>query len=129
MSEILKSRLILNTSSVKRIKTLSRAAKQAIAQNALRTAENTCLLRQNQERTQKKVSGTFVLSCVRLMMSDNIAEARWAHQRVNTQSGPALPTQQPVEVREAIDEPAEDFPNSDDLVDFAMDYLDMYSIE
>ena len=51
VSQLLNTGPAIDTLAVKRIKTLEQAAKQAIAQKVLLTAENTRLYEQNQERT------------------------------------------------------------------------------
>ena len=61
LGNLLTSSSLFNTPTIKRVKTLAHAAEHAIAQNALLTAENPHIFTQNQERTQRKVSGNHLL--------------------------------------------------------------------
>ncbi len=126
MSELVNGDSSLNTPALKRVKTLGQAAEQAIAQNALLTAENTRLKQQNQERSRQKPGRAWVLGRARLMTAADVETARRVRQQGPSSALTQLTSLPPPPTEEDGNSYQDLVPDSDDFADMALEYLELY---
>ncbi len=115
-----------DTPAIKRIETLGHAAKHAIAQNALLTAENTRLKQQNQERSQQKPGGAWVLGRARLMTAADVETACRVCQQGSLTALPQPTLLSPPPMEEDGNSYQDFAPDSDDFADMTLEYLELY---
>ena len=92
----------------------------------LLTAKNTCLYEQNQEKTQCKVTGSYMVGQAQLMREEDIALARRVCGGGSARAVARMLS--PIALIEIERNPTPEgfFPNSKDLETFAVEYVKVY---